>query len=162
MFQNIKCSHFDEDIDILLIDHYDADFSILKVKNNTREIFARTFVRTIFDDVSRRVISLSLSLSLSLYLSLSLPPSLFTIYTNLQKKCYFDKTRKRYFELSCIIIFPNMTHIYIYILGLCIFDLFPPKILISREKMNFCIKTRKQAIFLDYFKKSPRTNQKIY
>ena len=34
----------------------------------------------------------------------------------------------------------------IYLLGLCIFDLFSPKILISREKMNFCIKTRKQAI----------------
>ena len=48
------------------------------------------------------------------------------------------------------------------VLGLCIFDLFSPKILISRERMNFCIKTRKQAIFLDYFKKSPRTNQKIY
>ena len=28
------------------------------------------------------------------------------------------------------------------------------------EKMNFCIKTRKQAIFLDYFKKSPRTTKK--
>ena len=57
-------------------------------------------------------------------------------------------------------------YIYIYILGLCIFfDLFSPKILISREKMkkmNFCIKTRKQVIFLDYFKKSPRTNQIIY
>ena len=32
-------------------------------------------------------------------------------------------------------------------LGLCIFDLFSSKILISPEKMNFCIKTRKQAIF---------------
>ena len=42
--------------------------------------------------------------------------------------------------------FPNFRD-YDCTLGLCIFDLFSPKILISREKMNFCIKARKQAIF---------------
>ena len=40
-----------------------------------------------------------------------------------------------------------MQNLIWYALGLCIFDLFSSKILISQEMMNFCIKTRKQAIF---------------
>ena len=52
-------------------------------------------------------------------------------------------------------------HIYICILGLCIFDLFSPKILISRKKMNFCIKIRKQAIFWIILRKVHAQTKKL-
>ena len=52
-------------------------------------------------------------------------------------------------------------NVHIYILGLCIFDLFSPKILIS-GKDELLYKNKEASNFLDYFKKSPRTNQKNY
>ena len=47
-------------------------------------------------------------------------------------------------------------------LGLCIFDLFSPQNFNLSGKDELLYKNKEANNFLDYFKKSPRTNQKIY